>query len=118
MTTVLFVADRQSVIDRVSAALSGPDMQVILHEDPDTAAAAAYDNDVDRVLVDMKVGSMGAMAVTRAIRAKADDESQAIPVTVLLDREADSFLAGRSGAENWLTKDATAADLRDAVTSS
>ncbi len=118
MTTVLFVADRQSVIDRVRADLSASDMQVILHEDPDSAAAAAYDHNVDRVLVDMKVGSMGAMAVARAVRAKADDEADAIPVTVLLDREADAFLAGRSGAENWLTKDATAAELRQAVTAS
>jgi DNA-binding response OmpR family regulator len=118
MTTVLFVADRQSVIDRVSAALSGPDMEVIHIDDPDSAAAAAYDHGVDRVLVDMKVGSMGAMAVARAVRAKAGDGDAAIPVTVLLDREADAFLAGRSGAENWLTKDATAAELRKAVTAS
>ena len=110
MTTVLFVADRQSVIDRVTAALSGPDLDVIVHTDPETAAATAHDLGVDRVLVDMKIGSMGAMAVTRALRAHRT--GRAIPVTVLLDRAADAFLAKRAGAESWLTKDAAGADLR------
>ena len=113
MTTILFVADRQSVVDRVHAALSMPDVTLIDHDDPDTAAATARDLEVDRVLVDMKVGSMGAMAVTRAVRAAT--EADPIPVTILLDRDADAFLAGRSGAQNWLSKDSAAVDLREAV---
>ena len=113
MTTILFVADRQSVVNRVHAALSMPDVTLIDHDDPDTAAATARDRQVDRVLVDMKVGSMGAMAVTRAVRAATEDDP--IPVTILLDRDADAFLAGRSGAQNWLSKDSAAVDLREAV---
>ena len=113
MTTILFVADRQSVIDRVHAALSTPDLTVVDHDDPDTAAAAAVEQSVDRVLVDMQVGAMGAMAVTRAVRAASGEDP--IPVTILLDREADAFLARRSGASNWLSKDAAAVDLRTAV---
>ena len=114
MTTILFVADRSSVIDRVHAALSVPGVTLIDHDDPDTAAAAAVvEQGVDRVLVDMKVGAMGGMAVTRAVRAAS--ESDPIPVTILLDREADAFLARRSGASNWLMKDTAAIDLRHAV---
>ena len=113
MPTILFVADRSSVIDRVHAALSSPDLTLIDHDDPNTAAAAAYDQKVDRVLVDMKVGAMGGMAVTRAVKAKGEPDP--IPVTILLDREPDAFLARRAGADNWLGKDATASDLRHAV---
>ena len=113
MRTVLLVADRQSVIDQVHASLASGDFDVIDHPASDTAAATAYRKDVDAVLVDMQVGSMGAMAVTRAVRAEAGTED--IPVTILLDREADAFLAGRSGATNWLLKDAPASDLQDAV---
>ena len=98
MTTILFVADRQSVIDRVHAALSAPDITVVDHDDPDTAAAAAVEQSVDRVLVDMQVGAMGAMAVTRAVRAASGEDP--IPVTILLDREADAFLARRSAASS------------------
>lgn len=114
MPTVLLVADQQSLIDRVHAALSGPDLTVIEHRDPETCVDAAFDADVDSVLVHMRVGSMGAMAVTRALRAAAGDR-QAPPVTILLDREADAFIAGRSGAANWLPKDASSADLRSAL---
>jgi len=114
MQTILLVADRQSVIDRVRTALGAPDITVIVHTDSDTAADTAYSENVDAVLVDMQVGSMGAMAVTRAMRAKADD-GIGLPVTILLDREADAFLAGRAGARNWLKKGAPASELRAAL---
>ncbi|MGI9584334.1 MAG: response regulator [Acidimicrobiia bacterium] len=115
MTTVLLVSDRSSVIDRVHARLSSPEISVIDHHDPETAADVAYSRQVDSVLVDMQVGSMGAMAVTRSVRAKAQGDDP-VPVTILLDREADAFLAKRSGAENWVAKNASAERLRAAVT--
>jgi len=115
MTTVLLVSDRSSVIDRVHARLSSPEISVIDHHDPETAAEVAYTRQVDSVLVDMQVGSMGAMAVTRSVRAKAHGGDE-VPVTILLDREADAFLAKRSGAANWVARDASTDELRSAVT--
>lgn len=114
MSTILLVADRQSVIDRVHAALSAPDTTVVEHRDPESAAETAYEQEVDVVLVDMRVASMGGMAVTRSVRAAAKGRNP-IPVTLLLDRDADSFIAGRSGADNWIQKDASASELREAV---
>ena len=114
MRKVLLVADRQSVIDRVHAALASAEVEVIDHADSDTAAETAYDEDVDVVVVDMRVGSMGAMAVTRDVRAKAGN-AEPLPVTILLDRDADAFLAGRSGARNWLLKDAPVSELQAAI---
>jgi DNA-binding response OmpR family regulator len=114
MRTVLLVAERQSVIDRVHAALASADIDLIDHPDSDTAAATAYAKNADAVVVDMRVGSMGAMAVTRDVRARAGT-GEALPVTILLDREADAFLAGRSGARNWLLKDASASELQAAI---
>jgi DNA-binding response OmpR family regulator len=114
MRTVLLVAERQSVIDQVHAALASADIDLIDHPDSDTAAATAYAKNADAVVVDMRVGSMGAMAVTRDVRAKAGT-GEALPVTILLDREADAFLAGRSGARNWLLKDASASELQAAI---
>ena len=113
MPTVLLVADRSSVIDRVHAALSSVDVVLIDHDDPGSAADTAYDLDVDRVVVDQQVGAMGAMAVTRSVRAKGG--SDPIPVTIVLDRQADAFLAGRSGAQNWVMKDDPPSELRAAV---
>lgn len=117
MHTILLVADKQSVIDRVHTALAVPGISIVDHSDPESAAAAVVADDVDAVIVDMQVGSMGAMAVTRAVRAAVGDAT-AIPVTILLDREADAFLAKRAGASNWLLKNAPASHLRTAVSPS
>jgi DNA-binding response OmpR family regulator len=114
MRTVLLVADRQSVIDQVHASLSSADVELIDHPDSDTAAATAYAQGADAVIVDMRVGSMGAMAVARDVRAKAGG-GEPLPVTILLDREVDAFLAGRSGASNWLLKNAPASELEAAI---
>ncbi|MFO7699996.1 MAG: response regulator [Acidimicrobiia bacterium] len=113
MPTVLLVADRPSVIDWIHAVLSSADVTIIDHADPGSAASAASEHGVDRVIVDMQVGAMGAMAVTRAVRAETD--SDPIPVTIILDREADSFLARRAGADTWVGKDASTSELRAAV---
>jgi DNA-binding response OmpR family regulator len=115
MQRVLLVADKQNVVDRVQASLAGAEMDVIVHADSATAATTAYAEDIDVVLVDMQVGSMGSMAVTRDVRAKSEGGEE-IPVTILLDREADAFLAGRSGAKSWILKSAPAAELRAALT--
>ena len=114
MHTILFVADRQSLIDQVHASLASANVEIIDHPDSDTAASTAYDRNVDVVLVAMQVGTMGAMAVTRDVRSNAGTSDE-IPVTILLDREADAFLAGRSGAKNWLLRSAPASELQAAV---
>ncbi|MEN8040059.1 MAG: response regulator [Actinomycetota bacterium] len=114
MQTILLVADRQSVVDHVHTALAGRSINVLNHPDPETAATTAYAEGVDAVLVDMQVASMGAMAVTRAVRALADD-GEGIPVTILLDRDADTFLAGRSGAKSWVSKTAPTSELLEAL---
>jgi CheY-like chemotaxis protein len=114
MPNVLLVADSRSTIDRMHASLSGAGINLVDHEDPGTAAATAYELGVDRVLVDMQVGSMGAMAVTRAVRGLAGDDDP-IPVTILLEREADVFLARRAGAVSWVLRTASSPQLREAI---
>jgi CheY-like chemotaxis protein len=67
-------------------------------------------------VLDLQVGSMGAMAVTMNLRL---DESGGrmphVPVVMLLDRTADVHLARRSGAEGWLVKPIDSLRLRRAV---
>ncbi len=113
MTRILVVADEPWVRNEVHAALSTPDTELIDHDDPSTAAAAAVDNAVDVVVVDLQIGSMGGMAVTRSILEKAEH----FPVVMLLDRAADAFIAHRAGAGAWVTKPVEAHELRDAVRS-
>ena len=54
---------------------------------------------------------MGGMAITRSIR----ELDEPTPVVMLLDREADAFLAGRSGASGWVVKPFSAFALRTAI---
>lgn len=115
MPTILLVTDRQTTLDQVHVALATPGISVLDHSDSDTAAATAYAEGVDAVVVDMHVGSMGGMAVTRAVRAEAAHGEPGIPVTILLDRAADAFLARRAGAAHWVLKGSPASELRAAV---
>jgi DNA-binding response OmpR family regulator len=114
MSTILLVADNERTIESVEAALSDPDTTLIVERDPEAAASVAQDEGVDAVVVDMRIASMGAVAVTHAVRdAVGDDEP--IPITILLDRDADAFLARRAGADNWIAKPVKTSELRTAV---
>ena len=116
MTDILVVADEEWVLDDVRAALSEP--RFTLHEisDPRLVTERLDDLAADAVLIDMQIGSMGGMAVTRAVRNTASvDGTEAPPVVLLLDRDADAFLAGRSGATSWVRKPFSSYELRAAL---
>ena len=116
MATILVVADEPWIRNEVHAGLTRPGTVIVDHEEPATAAEAAETTGADVVLVDLQVGSMGGMAITRAIRhASATDETPGTPVVMLLDRDADVFLARRAGAAAWVTKPFTSHELRAAL---
>lgn len=57
------------------------------------------------VVLDMQIGSMGGFAA--CLELQHDMEAgrlKDVPVLLLLDREADIFLAKESGADDWLVK--------------
>ena len=108
---VLLVADSPWVINQTHAALGGSH-EIVEVDDPyeaeNTLAAAA----ADVVLIDMQVGSMGGMALTRSLKGVVmAGEAPDAPMVLLLDRSADEFLAKRSGADAWLIKPFTSQDL-------
>ena len=70
------------------------------------------------VVIDLQVGSMGGMAIARELHQQAAlNGEDGVPVVLLLDRKADSFLAKRSGVAAWVIKPFTAHDIRTAVES-
>ena len=116
MRKVLVVADELWVRNEVHAGLTRPDIEVTDHEDPTSAADVAVASGADVAVVDLQIGSMGGMAVTRAIRHEsASADGPGIPVVLLLDREADVFLARRAGAAAWVVKPFTSHQLRSAL---
>jgi DNA-binding response OmpR family regulator len=113
MTDILVVSDVSWVVNDVRSALTDGRFTVRTENDPRAVVDAVRDTPPDAVLVDFQVGSMGGMAVTRAIRdAASTGTGRRPPIVLLLDRDADGFLAGRSGADAWLRKPFTADAVR------
>jgi CheY-like chemotaxis protein len=113
---ILVAADAQYVIDDVVAALGGPDVSFTVCRDGRAVTEVVRSNTPDLAVLDLQIGSMGAMAVTMGLRL---DESAGalphVPVVMLLDRRADVHLAKRSAAEAWLVKPVDALTLKRAV---
>ncbi|HSG78547.1 MAG TPA: response regulator [Acidimicrobiia bacterium] len=116
MPKILVVADEAWVVNDVHAALAEASYQVTVLDDPADLADTYRDVEPDVVILDLQVGSMGGMAGTREIRhVAARDGTDPAPVIVLLDREADGFLAKRAGATARLRKPFNGFDLRDLI---
>lgn len=114
MPDILLVADEAWIVNDVRAALDAHTITV--ETDPRAAAAAWLDGRQPVILIDLQIGSMGGMAVTRAVRDAAASANLPRPVIVILtDRDADAFLARRSGAAAWLRKPFGSFALRDIV---
>jgi DNA-binding response OmpR family regulator len=113
---VLLVADEPWIRNEAIAALSDPGTVIRETSDPRRVAQLASEFQPDVVLVDLQVGSMGGMAVARALReAEFSHEIPGMRIVLLLDRSADEFIAGRSAADAWVVKPFTSQQLRAAI---
>jgi DNA-binding response OmpR family regulator len=71
----------------------------------------------DLVVLDLQMGNMGGMATCMSLRLEeSGGRLPHVPVIMLLDRQADVFLARRSGADGWLVKPLDSLRIRRAVT--
>ena len=72
----------------------------------------------DLVITDLQIGSMGGLAVAMqlTLEGAAGRLEKAVPVLVLLDRRADTFLAKRTAVAGWLIKPLDPLRIRAAVT--
>jgi DNA-binding response OmpR family regulator len=102
---VLIATDADWVKNEVVAALGGPDTSFTVCREGRDVVSLVAKRTPDLAVLDLQVGSMGAMAVTMALR---HDESAGlgprVPILMLLDRIADVHLARRSGADGWIIK--------------
>ncbi len=115
MPSVLIATDTDAVADEVDAAIGGDGTMVIRVRTGAEVGAAVTAHEPDLVVLDLQIGSMGGMAVARHLRDEA--EMGRLPHTailMLLDREADTFLARRSDADGWVIKPLDSFRLRRA----
>jgi DNA-binding response OmpR family regulator len=113
----LLATDADWIVDEVRAALEGPDTTLTVRRSGQQVAPAIAARKPDLVVLDLQIGTMGAIAVTMDLRL---DETAGrlphVPILILLDRRADVFLASRAGAEGWLIKPLDSLRLRRAAT--
>ena len=113
---ILLATDADWLVDEVVAALGGPETSFTVCREGRLVASLVAERVPDVAILDLQIGSMGAMAVTMALRL---DESAGtldhVRVLMLLDRRADLHLARRSGAEAWMIKPLDPLRLKRAV---
>lgn len=113
---VLLATDAQWVVDEIVAALSGPETSFTVCRNGRDVTNVVLARTPDIAILDLQSGSMGGFAV--AMNLRHDESSGAmphIPVLMLLDRDADVFIARRSGANAWIVKPLDALSLNRGV---
>ena len=116
MPTVLVASDANWVRDHVRAALCGPGFELIEVERGRDVRTVVADRKPDLVIVDLQIANMGGMAVSLDLRLEeSGDRLPHVPILILLDREADRFLARCSTADAMLVKPIDGGTLRRTV---
>ncbi len=109
---VLLATDADWLYDEVDAALGGLH-QVFRIREGAQVSEAMEQVEPDIVVLDLQIGNMGGMATSLLVKQEArEGRLDTVPVMILLDREADQFLATQSEADGWLVKPLNAFGLR------
>jgi DNA-binding response OmpR family regulator len=116
VTTILVAADAQWVRDQVRAAFVAPGQRVIEVSRGQDVRDTFAEEEPDLVILDSQIGNMGGVAA--AIDLRLEESADRLPratILLLLDREADVFLAKRADADGELVKPIDAGTLRRAA---
>lgn len=105
MQRVLLATDSDDLLTEVDSALGANDVSIIRVRSGHEVRAAVKEYQPDIVLLDLQIGAMGAYAVTYDLRnEEGADRLDPQNILLLLDRDVDTFLAEKSGADGWLVK--------------
>ncbi|MGZ8764104.1 MAG: response regulator [Acidimicrobiia bacterium] len=115
-TTILVAAEAQWVREQVRAAFVGPGQAVVEVSRGQGVRAAVAEHLPDLVVLDLQIANMGGIAVAIDLRLEESaGRLPAVPILLLLDREADRFLARRADVDDELVKPFDAGTLRRAA---
>lgn len=116
MPTILVASDSQEVRDNVRSALVRPGFNVVQAERGQDVAPYVAASPPDLIVLDMQIGNMGGMATATDLSLEhSADRCDQVPVLLLLDREADRFLARTCNAAAMLIKPLDPGTLRRTV---
>lgn len=116
MTRVLLATDADWIHEEVDAGMADDETEVLRITRGVDVLPAVHAAEPDLVVLDLQIGNMGGMAACMNIRL---DQSVGrlgpLPILMLLDREADVFLAERCEADGWMIKPLDGFRLRRAA---
>lgn len=113
MAKILVAADAQWVREQVRAAFQASDVEVLEVDRGQKVRDVVASQKPTLVVLDMQIGNMGGIAT--AIDLHLEASSGRLPhasILLLLDREADRFLAKRADVDAVLVKPVDAGTLR------
>jgi DNA-binding response OmpR family regulator len=113
---ILVATDADEVFNGIDAALADSTTQVERVTAGREVLAAVRALAPALVILDLQIGNMGGVATCMGLRneesfGRIDPQN----ILILLDRQADVFIAGRSGADGWLVKPLNSLRVRKAV---
>lgn len=116
VTNVLLATDADWLFDEVSAALAEPGTVVSRITEGRDVSEAVSQLAPDLVLLDLQIGTKGGVASCIDLRHDiAEGRSKPTKVLMLLDRDADRWIARQADADGWLIKPLDAFRLRRAA---
>jgi len=108
MTRILLVDDEAPLVRGLTYALEREQFEVVVAEDGVTATETALSQPFDLILLDVMLPRLSGVAACRKIRAASD-----VPIIMLTAKDAErDVVAGlESGADEYVTKPFSAAEL-------
>ncbi len=118
MPDLLIATDSPAVYAEVCAAVEEPGTTIRWARAGRAVLPALQEQAADLVVSDLQIGSMGGLAIAMqmALEGAAGRLEKPVPVVLLLDRRADTFLAKRTAVAGWVLKPLDPLRVRAAVT--
>src|SRR5207247_7653307 len=109
---ILVVDDEPAILDAVAYALRGEGFDVDALEEGEAALDAALSDGYDLLIFDLMLPKLSGLEVCRRIRGRSD-----IPILILTarDSEGDRVLGLESGADDYVSKAVSMAELLSRV---
>ncbi len=103
-------------LEALRAAFESPDCEVLAAYDGKVAVTLARERKPEAVVLASSLGAMGGFAACREIKTSVDlGEIPEPKVVVLIEREADAWLAKWSRCDAFLVKSVDPSDVADLV---
>ena len=105
---ILVVDDEPAIVDAVTYALRASGFEVDTFGDGESALEAARSNGYDVLVLDVRLPGLSGLEICRRLRSESD-----VPILILtaMDAEVDRVLGLEAGADDYVTKPFSVAEL-------